>query len=87
MQSTEDRFVLVRASSFEHAKKRLNRKWREYATPYLNSEGQMVSWSLDKIVDIYDIGEAEIDAGGAEVYSKLGSRRMRPTYVWRPKSQ
>jgi hypothetical protein len=87
MQNTEDRFVLVRASSLEDAKKRLSRKWREYATPYLNSDGQMVSWSLDKIVDIYDIVEAEIDAGGTEVYSKLGRRRMRPTYVWRPKSR
>jgi hypothetical protein len=87
MQTTEDRFVLVRASSFEDAKKRLTRKWRKYATPYLNSDGQMVSWSLDKIVDIYHIGEPGIDAGGAEVYSKLGSRRMRPTYVWRPKSR
>lgn len=86
MQNTEDRFVLVRASSFEDAKKRLRRKWREYATPYLNSDGQMVSWSLDKVIDICDIGEVEIDADGAEVYSKLGRRRMRPSYVWRPKS-
>lgn len=86
MQSTEDRFVLVRACSFQDAKKRLRRKWREYATPYMNSNGQMVSWSLDKIVDIYDIAETDIDASGTEVYSKLGRRRMRPSYVWRPKS-
>jgi hypothetical protein len=87
LQNTEDRFVLIRASSFEDAKKRLSRKWREYATPYLNSDGQLVSWSLDEIVDIYDIGEDEIDPGGTEVYSKLGRRRMRPTYVWRPESR
>jgi hypothetical protein len=87
MQNTEDRFVLVRASSFEDAKQRLSRKWREYATPYLNPDGRLVSWSLDKIVDIYEIGEAEIDAAGAEVYSKLGRRKMRPIYVWRPKSR
>jgi hypothetical protein len=87
MQNTEDRFVLVRASSFEDAKKLLRRKWREYATPYLNSDGKMVSWSLDKIIDIYDIGEDKIDDAGVEVYSKLGRRRMRPSYVWRPKSR
>ena len=83
-QSTEDRFVLVRASSFEDAKKRLNRQWRKYATPYLNSDGQMVSWSLDRVIDVYDIGETELDPDGTEVYSKLGQRRMRPKYVWRP---
>jgi hypothetical protein len=40
LQNTENRFMLVRASSFEDAKKRLQRQWREYATPYLNSEGR-----------------------------------------------
>lgn len=85
MQNTEDRFVVVRASSFEDAKKRLRKQWREYATPYLNSEGQMVSWSLDKVIDVYNTDETELDPAGAEVYSKLGQRRMRPEYVWRPK--
>jgi phage terminase Nu1 subunit (DNA packaging protein) len=85
MQMTEDRFVLVRASSFEDAKKRLSRQWREYTAPYLNSEGQMVSWSLDRVIDVYETGETEIDSAGTEVYSKLAKRRMRPEYVWRPK--
>jgi hypothetical protein len=85
MQMTEDRFVLVRASSPEDAKKRLKRQWREHAAPYLNSEGQMVSWSLGKVVDVYEICETEVDPAGTEVYSKLGERRMRPEYVWRPK--
>lgn len=84
-QSTEDRFVLVRACSFEDAKTRLKQQWREYATPYLNSDGRMVSWSLDKVTDIYDTGETEIDPNGTEVYSKLGQRRIRPQYAWQPK--
>ncbi|MGO8817340.1 MAG: DUF4288 domain-containing protein, partial [Terriglobia bacterium] len=75
----------VRASSFEDAEKRLRHQWQEYATPYLNSDGQMVSWSLDKVIDVYDTDETEIDPGGTEVYSKLGKRRMRSEYVWRPK--
>lgn len=83
-QNTEDRFVLVRASSFDDAKKRLAKSWREYATPYLNSDGRMVSWTLDKIIDVFDTAEAEIDPKGTEVYSKLLRRRMRPKYVWRP---
>ena len=86
LQYTEDRFVLVRASSFEDAKKRLRQQWQEYATPYLNSEGQMVSWSLDKVIDVYETGETELNPCGTEVYSKLGKRRMRPEYVWRPNS-
>ena len=85
MQSTEDRFVLVRAASFEDAKKRLRRQWREYASLYLNPNGQIVSWSLDKVIDVYDTGETEIDPAGTEVYSKLGQRRMRLEHVWRPK--
>jgi hypothetical protein len=86
-QNIEDRFVLVRARSFEDAKHRLKQQWREYAAPYLNSEGQMVSWQLDRIVDVYDTCETKIDAAGTEVYSKLSHRRMRPEYVWRPKSR
>lgn len=86
MQNTEDRFILVRATSFEDAEKRLRRQWREYAAPYLNPNGQMVSWSLEKVIDVYRTDEVEINPGGTEVYSKLGQRRMRPAYVWRPKS-
>ena len=85
MQNTEDRFILIRASSFEDAKKRLRQQWREYARPYLNSEGQMVSWQLDHVVDVYQMAETDIDPAGTEVYSKLGHRRMRPKYVWRPR--
>lgn len=86
LQATEDRFVLVRALSFEDAKKRLRRQWREYARPYLNSDGRMVSWQLDHVVDVYFIDEKNIDPSGTEVYSRLGNRKMRPQYVWRPKS-
>ena len=85
LQHTEDRFLLVRATSFEDAKNRLKKQWREYATPYLNSNGEMVSWSFEKVIDVYEVGETEIEPAGAEVYSKLGKRRMRPEYVWRPK--
>jgi hypothetical protein len=85
MQNTEDRFMLVRASSFEDAKKRLRQQWQEYATPYLSSEGQMVSWHLDRVVDVYHTSETDIDPIGTEVYSKLGHRRMRPQFIWRPR--
>ena len=84
MQSTEDRFVLVLACSFDDAKKRLSKTWPQYATPYMNSTGHLVSWRLEEIVDIYDLSETNIDPAGTEVYSKLGRRKMRPKFVWRP---
>lgn len=84
LQNTEDRFLLLHASSFTDAKNRLKRQWKDYASPYLNSNGQMVSWSLDKVIDVYETGETELDPAGTEVYSKLGKRRMRSEYVWRP---
>jgi hypothetical protein len=76
MQSTEDRFVLVRASSFDDAIKRVAPQWREYATPYLNPSGNVVRWQLDEIVDVYRTDHEDIDPKGTEVYSRLGQRRL-----------
>ncbi len=83
LQSVEDRFVLVRATSFENATKRLRKQWVEYSAPYLNSEGRIVSWQFDHAVDVYQLSESEINPAGTEVYSKL--RKMRPAAVWRPR--
>lgn len=85
MQGTEDRFVLVRATSEEDAKRRLKRMWREYANPYLNADGRMVSWQIERVTEVYTLLDTELDASGTEVYSELGNRRMRPRYVWRPR--
>lgn len=84
LQSTEDRFVLVLARSSENARKRLSKSWAAYATPYMNSTGRLVSWRLDKIVDIYNVNEAKIDPAGTEVYFNFGRRKMRSKFVWRP---
>jgi hypothetical protein len=85
IQTVEDRFVMVRASSEADAEERLRKTWREYAEPYLNSEGHMVSWSLEKVVDVYDTMETDLDPAGCEVYSKLHGRRIRPEMAWRPR--
>ena len=50
----------------------------------MNSTRRLVSWRLEEIVDIYDLSETNIDPAGTEVYSKLGRRKMRPKFVWRP---
>ena len=77
LQTTEDRFVLVRARSFKEAERRLGSHWREYSRPYLNSDGEQVRWKLEKVVDVYATGDPELDPAGAEVYSKLSARRMK----------
>jgi hypothetical protein len=82
LQTIEDRFMLVRAASFEDAERRLAKQWREYATPYLNPKGHLVRWKMERVTDIYEVGSDELDPNGVEVYSKLAGRRMRPEFVW-----
>jgi len=53
---------------------------------YLNSNKQIVSWSLEEVIDVNDTNDTDIDHAGTAVYSKLGQRRMRPEYFWRLKS-
>jgi hypothetical protein len=87
VQTTEDRFVLLKASSFKDAERRLRPQWREYAQPYLNSEGEQVRWKLEKVVDVYATGDRKIDPRGAEVYSKLSARRMKPVRATRRRNK
>jgi hypothetical protein len=87
MQTYEDRIVLVKAGSSEQAEKRLSRQFRDYGSPYLNDQGHMVRWHLERVVNVYDTSELTIDPAGTEVYSELRSRRMRPEYEWHPLRQ
>jgi hypothetical protein len=85
IQTIEERFVLVRATSFRDAERRLRKEWREYATPYLNTDGHLVRWRCEEIVDVYAVSETHLDPEGIEVYSKLSGRRMKPEYAWHPR--
>jgi hypothetical protein len=87
MQTTEDRFVLVRAKDPQDAEGRLADHWRSYAEPYLNSAGDLVSWKLEKVVDVYSLGQSSIDPAGTEVYSRLGRRRLRAEDNRSPRSR
>ena len=84
MQTIEERIVLVKAFSPKDADERLRREWEAYAEPYLNSDGELVRWRMEEIIDVYELGETEIDPKGTEVYSVLTQRRMRPQYEWHP---
>jgi hypothetical protein len=85
LQTIEDRFVLVRARSFQDAESRLSQEWREYAAPYLNQDGQLVRWQCEEIVDVYSTCESDLEAKGVEVYSKLSARRMKSRDSWHPR--
>lgn len=83
MQTVEDRFLLVRALTGDDAERKLEREWREYSVPYLNRGGFLVSWTLEKVIDVYDVVEEHLDPEGVvEVYSSLNQRRLRPEFVW-----
>ncbi len=82
LQGVEDRFMLIRATSAEDARQRLRRKWWEYAKPYVNILGELVRWQLEKVMDVYETCERELDPTGAEVYSRLRNRRLRRQSVW-----
>jgi hypothetical protein len=83
-QPIEDRIVLVKAVSESDADRRLRREWKAYASPYLNNSGELVRWQLESIVDIYDTMEEDLEPSGAEVYARLGKRRLRREYEWHP---
>lgn len=89
MQSYEERILLVRATSFDEAEKKAWKESENYVTPYLNSNGEMVRWQLEKIVDIYwtSIDVDGFNPHGTEVFSALHQRRMKPEYEWHPRKQ
>jgi hypothetical protein len=84
MQSYEERILLVRANTAEEAEEIVRKDSAGYAEPYLNPNGEMVCWALEKIVDIYDTGSSEVTKRLFEVYSELRSRRMKPERGWNP---
>src|SRR5262245_40109729 len=54
-QDYEERIVLVKARDFDDAVRRLQKDFRAYAAPYLNSSGEMVRWSFEELIDVYDV--------------------------------
>lgn len=81
LQQVEDRIVMVRAYEPEDAVRRLEDEWREYATPYLNSDGEFVRWQLEEIVDVVSVLD-DLDQTCVEVWSSLANRRMKKEYEW-----
>ena len=74
MQSFEDRIVMVKAVSFEDAEKSLLPEFKEYGMPYLNPDGLMVWWALERILDVYEVGDEKISPQGIEVFFSFSSK-------------
>lgn len=85
MQSYEDRIVMVKAISFEDAESKLQPKFKKYGMPYLNPHGFMARWKFERVLDVYEVGDEEINPRGVEVFSVLTQRRMKPEHAWKTK--
>lgn len=81
IQTVEERFVLIKAKSFENAYKKVERQKTKYVQPYLNSQGQIVKWNIESFDDCYRTDAITIEdfnnPEGVEVYSKLKTRRIK----------
>lgn len=85
-QTVEERFVLVKANSFDDAYKRVEKQKKNYSEPYLNPYGQFVRWRVESLDDCYatdinsmtDLNNPE----GVEVYSILKTRRLTEKRSW-----
>lgn len=87
MQTYEERFMTVKAMNFEDAERKVRPEFKAYAEPYLNSDGEMVRWQLEEVVDVYEMYDGPFTGGSVEVFSMLKKRRMRPNLVWKPRSK
>jgi hypothetical protein len=85
MQSVEERFVLVRANSFDQAQRKLGPMWRRYARPYMNGAGRLVRWQLESVEDVYLVGDDEPTRTDGEVFSRIRERRVTKGRAWLPK--
>ena len=85
MQSTEDRIVIVRARDPRDASRRCRGEFKRYGRPYIGATNRLVRWQFEEVRDVYSIGDMDFRDEPIEVYSKLGSRRLRPEHAWTPR--
>ncbi|MBL8097666.1 MAG: DUF4288 domain-containing protein [Anaerolineales bacterium] len=86
MQTYEERIVLIKSQTEDKAKKQLLKEFNNYGKPYLNSDGYMVRWQFERFLDIYWVFDDEINKQGkqgAEIFSVLKNRKMKPEYQWK----
>lgn len=70
----ELRISMIKAKSGKKAIKKTTADYKEYAKPYLNTDGRIVIWELVKVLDVYETGvykSTEFNKNSVELYSKF----------------
>ncbi|HEY9195103.1 MAG TPA: DUF4288 domain-containing protein [Mucilaginibacter sp.] len=84
--STENRFVLIKALSFQDAYDKVEKQHSAYGQPYLNPAGLFVRWRIDSYDDCFEteiVRADDIDnPEGVEVFSELKSKKYKALPVW-----
>jgi hypothetical protein len=89
LQTYEQRYVLIKATSFDEAYRKMERQTKKYMEPYLNYLGQLVRWKIESLDDCYETFISNCDdlnlKGGAEVFSVLKKRKLTKERFWNGK--
>lgn len=89
LQTIEDRFVLIKANSFDDAYKKVEKHKKKYAEPYFNPYGELVRWKIESLDDCFstDINSFEDlnDPEGIEVFSTFKKRKLTAKRSWNGK--
>ena len=87
----DENIILIKAENHDDAKSKILKCYDKKVEAYMNSNGQLVRWRFDGILDIYESNLHEKsqldDREGVEVYSRLVTKKIRPEYVWNGKQQ
>jgi hypothetical protein len=86
-QLIENRWVLIRAATEDEARERAERYAAHEEVLYLNQSGRLVRWTLEAILDIYDMIDEPSQRGGCEVFSRLRQRNLSRAFEWHPRSR
>lgn len=90
MQSWDERYILIKANSFDDAYNKVEKNAKTYESEsYINPYGELVRWKFERMVDcfeasIYDIKELN-NKEGVEVYSTLKLRKLTKERYWNGK--
>ena len=88
-QLLEERIIVVKAKSTKSAEKKVVKGLKRESKQYLNSDGRLVRWKFDKILDIYETGlydSKEFNYKlGSEVSSVLKKKKINLKNVYSKK--
>ncbi len=93
LQSYEDRTLLMKAKNGKEAENKLQKSFKKYEEPYLNSRGEMVRWKFEAFIDFYETtyqsleDMLEDEEEGIEVFSIVKNRRLNKERAWIRKIQ